>query len=87
MIVRLVAYVALVPSLVAISIDEYNGQRVRQAGIWGLVAVYYAVALGSVTAQILGTGWDELFRAMLTPVLLLQAFLALWILIQPSKGQ
>jgi len=86
MVVRLVAYVVLVPALSAIAIDEYNAQRIRRAGVWGLVAIYYAIALGSVVSTVLGAGWSEVFRAMLTPVLLLQAFLGLWIWLQPKKG-
>jgi predicted neutral ceramidase superfamily lipid hydrolase len=85
MIVRVLAYIVLAPALAAIAIEEYNAERIRRAGILGLVSLYYAIALANVTTQILGLAMQQIFLAMLTPMLILQVFLVIWILIKPRR--
>lgn len=83
MVVRVVGYVVLVPAFTALALSDYNIHRTRRSALWALTAVYFGIALASLVVQIVGYPWSPVFRIMLTPVIVMQTVLAVWIWLQP----
>lgn len=83
-IARLLAYAVLVPALTALAIDEHNGGRPRRGALFALAAIYYGIVLIVVTSEMFNPALSRLLRSALTPILLVQAAIAVWVWIRPQ---
>lgn len=86
-LVRVIAYALLIVGLAYVAICEYNSQRLRRAGLFGLTSCYYGIALLGLVWDFFDPAGATLLRMLFTPVLVLQAAIALWVWWRPSPGQ
>jgi len=86
-VVRILSYSILVVSLAYVAICEYNSNRMRRAGLFGLTSCYYGLALLSLVVEYFDPAGATLVRMLLTPILVLQTAIALWVWWRPSPGQ
>lgn len=86
-LVRVLAYALLIVGLAYVAICEYNGHRLRRAGLFGLTSCYYGIALLGLVWDFFDPAGAMLLRMLFTPILVLQAVLAVWVWWRPSPGQ
>lgn len=84
LILRIVAYALMVPSALVLGVREWNAQRPRVAALLGLYSLAHLLALLSVVLDLYDvprTVTDRV-RLGLTPIVLMQAVLYLWVVIR-----